>query len=197
MDHSLVRLASETEEKRGRGRHGRDSETERVGRACVRARERSPGRLLGTRDVRARNCVPVLKLFISPTMRAPDTARPPLERQQHRARGMIMHRSASHYTYVPGILPPPPRSLPLTDYLHPSRFFILLRLSMFSIFLFFFILIIVASVRRLHHPVLASYIFRSPFLVSKCLYFFRIPKEEIFLLMMISGIFLGSALSIY
>lgn len=51
---------------------------------------------------------------------------------------------------------------------------------MFSIFLFFFILIIVASVRRLHHPVLASYIFRSPFLVSKWLYFFRIPKERDF-----------------
>lgn len=51
---------------------------------------RDARRLLGTRVVRARNCVPVLKLFISPAIPRPDL-------DQQRQRYMIMHRSARHY----------------------------------------------------------------------------------------------------
>lgn len=63
-----------------RARHGVVGAHLRVG---VYVRAWSVDRLLGTRDVRARNCVPVLKLFISPTTadprRTPHTVPAPTE----------------------------------------------------------------------------------------------------------------------
>lgn len=108
--------------------------------ACVRAwirgvRAWPVDRLLGTRDVRARNCVPVLKLFISPTATDPRrTIAPHMGPTQPGPSGMIMHRSASHYTYTYPVYPVPilptryvdyttsraPRPpSPLFDHVHP------------------------------------------------------------------------------
>lgn len=83
-------------------------------RACVRAW--SVDRLLGTRDVRARNCVPVLKLFISPTTADPRrTAHGPGTNGASPS-GMIMHRSASHYTYTYPVYPAPILPTRYVDY---------------------------------------------------------------------------------
>lgn len=74
-------------------------------------------RLLGTRDVRARNCVPVLKLFISPTATDPRrTIAPHTGPTQPGPSGMIMHRSASHYTYTYPVYPVPILPTRYVDY---------------------------------------------------------------------------------
>lgn len=83
---------------------------------CARMRAWPVDWLLGTRDVRARNCVPVLKLFISPTTADPRhrTDRPATTGAS--PSGMIMHRSASHYTYTQPVYPLPILPTRYVDY---------------------------------------------------------------------------------